>query len=184
MSAVLGVCNYQRRCLHLYFSHLHFNVFLCSFCIWLPPPTTTQSCGFWAGKESAEPNTFIPVNNHPLDLRWTVNTCTTRFPFTPWKNSNFQTWVACYRISFDMSGNRRNFSSPFCMNNRQRDEDNSHPPASSGLLLPNPALRWFSWLCCSFLSSCEFYLWFYPFCEASVALMLLSDYDIWRFMNN
>lgn len=109
MSAVCGVCNYQRRCFRLYFSHLHLNVFLCSFCIWLPPPTTTQSCGFWAGKESAEPNTFIPVNNHPLALRWTVNTCTTRFPFIPWKHSNFQTWVACYRISFYTSGNRRNF---------------------------------------------------------------------------
>lgn len=51
-----------------YSFHLHLNVFLCSFCTWLPPPTTTQSCASWEGKGSAKPNTFFPVN--PILWLW------------------------------------------------------------------------------------------------------------------
>lgn len=57
--------------------------------------------------------------------------------------------------NLDSLHNREIFSHQFfCANNRQRDEDenNSHPQQPALVSSSNPALRWFSWLCCSFFS--------------------------------
>lgn len=63
-------------CLSLSFNISQYLSFI-SFYSWLPPPTTMQSCDFWAEKESAKLNMFILP----------VNTRNTRFPLILWETA-------------------------------------------------------------------------------------------------